>query len=205
MSEKGLLIVVSAPSGTGKGSIISKLLEEDNNITHSVSATTRKPRKGETEGVSYFFMDNLEFEEMIEDNAFIEWDKYIDNYYGTPKKYIIDKNNEGTDVILDITVRGAVDLKEQWNDVVMIFVLPPSIEELERRIKSRAANTEEEIKMRLETAYKEFKYIEHYEYVIVNDDLSLAVSQIKTIIDAERMKYKRNPSIVEKIYKGEIK
>lgn len=205
MSEKGLLIVVSAPSGTGKGAIIEKLIEDDKNITHSVSATTRQPRKGETDGVSYFFMDRTGFEKMIDDRELIEWDEYVGNYYGTPKKYIVDMTEAGKDVILDITVAGAVNIKEQWPEAVMIFVLPPSIEELERRITGRGTDTKEAIKNRLDQAYGEFRFVENYEYVIVNDDLDVAVDDVKTIINAERMKYTRNPSIMDNLYKGDKK
>lgn len=205
MAEKGMLIVVSAPSGTGKGAIIEKLLENDKNITHSVSATTRKPRKGEIEGVSYYFMDKLEFEEMISNNNLLEWDEYCNNYYGTPKKYIDDITSKGGDVILDITVAGAVNIKKECPEAVMIFVLPPSIKELERRITGRGTDSPEAIKTRLDYAYAEFKHVDNYEYVVVNDDLELAVSEVENIVTAERMKYTRNPSIMDKLYKGDLK
>lgn len=205
MAEKGMLIVVSAPSGTGKGAIIEKLLADDKNITHSVSATTREPRKGETDGVSYFFINRTEFEKMISNGKLIEWDEYVGNYYGTPKKYIEDKTAAGGDVILDITVAGAVDIKKTWPGAVMIFVLPPSIEELERRITRRGTDSPDAIKSRLEYAYAEFRHVDKYEYVVVNDNLDMAVKEVKTIIASERMKYKRNPSILDKLYKGDLK
>lgn len=205
MAEKGILIVVSAPSGTGKGAIIEKLLADDKNITHSVSATTRQPRKGETDGVSYYFLSRSEFEKMISEKALIEWDEYVGNYYGTPRKYIDEKTAAGGDVILDITVAGAVNIKKECPEAVMIFVLPPSIEELERRITSRGTDSAEAIKNRLDYAYAEFKHVDKYEYVVVNDDLDTAVGEIKDIIAAERMKYNRNPSILDKLYKGDIK
>ena len=205
MAEKGMLIVVSAPSGTGKGAIIEKLLADDNNITHSVSATTRKPRKGEKDGVSYFFLKRPEFEEMIEQGALIEWDEYVGNYYGTPKKFIEDTTAAGGDVILDITVPGAVNIKKECPEAVMIFVLPPSIDELERRIKARGTDSARSISNRLEKAYAEFKHVGEYEYVVVNDDLDACVAEVKTIIASERMKYSRNPSIMDKLYKGDLK
>ena len=205
MAEKGILIVVSAPSGTGKGAIIEKLIADDSNITHSVSATTRSPRKGEKDGVSYFFMDKTRFEDMISKGALIEWDKYCGNYYGTPKQYIDEITAKGGDVILDITVAGAINIKKECPDAVMIFVLPPSIEELEKRIKSRGTDSEEAIKRRLEFAYSEFTHAGDYEYIVINDDLNTAVLEVKTIIEAERKKYFRNPSTMDNLYKGELK
>lgn len=205
MAEKGMLIVVSAPSGTGKGAIIEKLLADDSNITHSVSVTTRAPRKGEVDGVSYYFVSKPEFKKMIANHELIEWDEYVDNYYGTPKKYIDEVTSKGGDVILDITVAGAVNIKKECPEAVMIFVLPPSIKELERRITGRGTDTPEAIKSRLEYAYAEFRHVEKYEYVVVNDNLKIAVDEVKTIVAAERMKYTRNPSILGKLYEGDIK
>ncbi|MFO7611901.1 MAG: guanylate kinase [Clostridia bacterium] len=205
MAEKGMLIVVSAPSGTGKGAIIEKLIDNDPNIRHSVSATTRKPRKGEKEGISYFFKTRNEFEKMIKDGALVEWDEYCGNYYGTPRVYIEETTAESLDVVLDITVAGAVDIKRGWPGAVMIFVLPPSLEELEKRIKSRGTEDEEAIRKRLEYSYSEFRHVDKYEYIVVNDDLNLAVLEVETIISAERMKYTRNPSVLDNLYKGELK
>ncbi len=205
VAEKGMLIVVSAPSGTGKGAIIKKLLIEDKNITHSVSATTREPRKGEKDGVSYFFMNKSDFKKMITKGALIEWDEYCGNYYGTPKKYIDDVTAAGGDVILDITVAGAVNIKKECPEAVMIFVLPPSIKELERRIKDRGTDSTADISSRLEFAYSEFNNIGDYEYAVVNDNLDTAVEEVKAIIAAERMKYKRNPLILDNLYKGDLK
>ena len=200
-----MLIVVSAPSGTGKGAIIEKLLENDKSITHSVSATTRTPREGEKDGVSYYFIDTLKFEKMISKGELLEWDEYCDNYYGTPKKYIDDITSKGDDVILDITVAGAVNIKKECPEAVMIFVLPPSIKELERRITGRGTDSPESIKNRLDYAYAEFKHVDDYEYVVVNDNLEIAVREVENIIMAERMKYTRNPSILDKLYKGDLK
>ena len=205
MAEKGILIVVSAPSGTGKGAIIEKLLKDDKNISHSVSATTRTPRKGEKDGVSYYFINKPEFEEMISKGELLEWDEYCDNYYGTPKKYINEITSKGGDVILDITVAGAVNIKKECPEAVMIFVLPPSIIELERRITGRGTDSPKSIKNRLDYAYAEFKHVDNYEYVVVNDDLEIAVKEVENIVTAERMKYTRNPSILDKLYKGDLK
>lgn len=205
MAEKGMLIVVSAPSGTGKGAIIERLLSDDGNIRHSVSATTRAPRKGEKDGVNYFFMERNDFEEMIARKELLEWDEYCGNYYGTPGKYIKEATDRGIDVVLDITVAGAIIIKKNFDDAVMIFVLPPSLDELESRIRNRGTEDDESLKKRLEYAYSEFRHVGDYEYVVVNDDLDTAVDEVTTIIEAERMKYRRNPSILDGLYKGELK
>jgi len=205
MAERGILIVVSAPSGTGKGAIIDRLMSDDDNIRHSVSATTRDPRNGEEDGVSYFFTDREAFMDMIQGNKLLEWDEYCGNYYGTPRDYIEETTGRGVDVILDITVAGAISIKRNYPDAVMIFVLPPSIDELERRIKYRGSEDEVSLKNRLDYAYSEFQHVGEYEYVVVNDDLETAVDEVKTIVAAERMKYSRNPSIMDELYKGEIR
>lgn len=205
MAEKGMLIVVSAPSGTGKGAIIERLLADDPNIRHSVSATTRNPRNGETNGVSYFFKEKKDFERMIANDELLEWDEYCGNYYGTPRQYIRETTDRGIDVILDITVAGAISIKRNYPDAVMIFVLPPSIAELEKRITNRGSENENSLKQRLEYAYSEFRHVSEYEYVVVNDNLETAVREVKTIVHAERMKYSRNPSIMDELYKGEIR
>ncbi len=205
MAEKGMLIVVSAPSGTGKGAIINRLIKQDKLISHSVSATTRKPRKGEKDGKSYFFVSIDDFREMIEEHELLEWDEYCGNFYGTPKKYIMDTIEGGRDIILDITVAGAVDIKKEFPDTVMIFVLPPSIEELKRRISKRGTEDDRSIEKRIASAYAEIKNIEIYDYVLINDKLEEAVVKAGTIIAAERMKFKRNPSITKILYKGELK
>jgi guanylate kinase len=142
---------------------------------------------------------------MIEQGALIEWDEYVGNYYGTPRKFIEDTTSAGGDVILDITVPGAVNIKKECPEAVMIFVLPPSIDELERRIKARGTDSARAISNRLEKAYAEFKHVGEYEYVVVNDDLDACVAEVKTIIASERMKYTRNPSILDKLYKGDLK
>jgi guanylate kinase len=199
MASEGMLIIVSAPSGTGKGAIIKRLTGGDNNIKYSVSATTRKPRAGETDGENYHFMNKEQFEDMITQKQLVEWDQYCGNYYGTPKKYIDEMTEKGTDVILEITVAGGVDVKKMYPDAVMIFVLPPSISELRRRITNRGTETPEDIENRLEKAYKELDYMKYYDYVVINDDLEKAVGQIREIINAERLKYFRNMDILNKI------
>lgn len=205
MAEKGMLIIVSAPSGTGKGAIIEGLAKQDPNIIHSVSATTREPRKGEKDGKSYFFVTTDKFRSMIEKKELLEWDEYCGNFYGTPKKFILDSMEKGQDVILDITVAGAVDIKKEFPEAIMIFVLPPSLEELRKRIGNRGTEDEQSISKRMKSAYSEIRQVENYEYVLINDELGKAISEAGTIIAAERMKYKRNLSIIDKLYKGELK
>lgn len=192
MSKKGLLILLSAPSGTGKGAVIKKLIEKDDNIKYSISATTRSPRCNEVDGVNYFFVSREEFEKMIINKELIEWDEYVGNYYGTPKKFIEKMTAEGKDVILEITVEGALNVKEMWPDSVMIFLLPPNMEELRKRISGRNTENESTINKRMQKAESELEYVSHYEYVVINDDLEIAVEEVHGIVKAERLKYKRN-------------
>ena len=159
MKNKGLLIIVSAPSGTGKGAIIKQLIEKDSNIRYSISATTREPRNNEVNNINYFFVSRPEFEKMIINKELIEWDEYVGNYYGTPKVFIEEMTNKGLDVILEITVEGALNVKELWADAVMIFLLPPSLVELRKRILGRDTENIDLINKRLEKAEHEMEYV----------------------------------------------
>ncbi len=199
MSQLGMLIIVSAPSGTGKNAVIKELMKADENIFYSVSVTTRKPRNKEKNGINYFFETRDEFEKMIINKELIEWDEYVNNYYGTPKKFIEEMTNEGKDVILEITVEGAINVKEMWPEAVMIFLLPPSMNELRKRIICRNTECEDSINQRMLSAEKELDYVNDYEYVVINDDLSYAVNQVEEIIHAERLKTIRNKNIVNKL------
>ncbi len=190
--HKGLLLVISGPSGTGKGTVCQKLLSNRSNIKYSVSATTRKPRDGEVNGVNYFFLSEKEFLDMLQNDALIEWDKYCDNYYGTPKKYVEDVLDQGIDVILEITVEGALEVKKKYPDCVLLFILPPSFEELRRRIVGRGTEEFDVIEKRLNQAQKEIEAVFEYDYYVVNDSLEEAVKNIETILDAERLKPNRN-------------
>jgi len=198
VSRRGLLIIVSAPSGTGKGAIIKKLIEKDDNIKYSISCTTREPRKNEVDNVNYFFVNRENFEKMIISKQLIEWDEYIGNYYGTPKKYIEKMTDKGKDVILEITVEGAVNVKELWEDAVMIFLLPPSLKELKRRIVGRNTEAENIIEKRMNKAKHELEYVSDYEYVVINDNLEHATNEVLGIIRAERLKCKRNENIIKR-------
>lgn len=206
-TRDGLVVVISGPSGTGKGTIY-KLLENSNpNVRFSVSATTRQPRKGEVEGISYFFKSTDEFKRMIENDDLIEWDLYCDNYYGTPVKYIEDVTAKGYDIILDITVEGAVNIKRKFPDSVLIFLLPPSFDELKRRIAGRGTETEEAIDKRLEAARKEITYIDMFDYAVVNYEAEKAVQDINNILDAEKHKINRNKDILKQLgmWNGRLK
>lgn len=192
MQQRGLLVVISGPSGTGKGTVCKKLMTERENVRYSVSATTRKPREGEVEGKNYFFVTESQFIDMLEKDALIEWDKYCDNYYGTPKAFIDQCVESGTDVILEITVEGALEIKQKYPECVLVFIVPPSLEELRRRIESRATECCDVIEKRLEQAANELKYVSKYDYLILNDSVDDAVLNIEKVLEAERLKPSRN-------------
>lgn len=196
MQQRGLLVVISGPSGTGKGTVCKKLMSERDSVRYSVSATTRKPRQGEVEGQNYFFVSEGEFLDMLERDALIEWDKYCDNYYGTPKAFVDKCIEEGTDVILEITVEGALEIKQKYPDCVLIFILPPSLEELRRRIESRATEHCDVIEKRMEQVSNELKYVTKYDYLILNDSVENAVLNIEKVLDAERLKPSRNSDLI---------
>lgn len=199
MFREGLLVVVSGPSGTGKGTVLNSIRQQEKNIKFSVSATTREPRSGEVDGVNYFFKTNEEFEAMIKNGELIEWVKYCDNYYGTPKKYIEDTIKSGYDCLLEIEVEGALNIKKIYPDCVSIFILPPSFDELRRRIESRGTEKPEVIEKRMEKALKEINYVDKYDYVVVNDDIEEAVNSIRYILASEKLKFSRNKDILKAI------
>lgn len=192
--KKGILLVMSGPSGAGKGTLCAHLREQIP-LALSVSATTRAPRKGEVEGVNYFFMTPDEFKEKIHQDGFIEWAKVYDNYYGTPRKYVEDLLESGQDVMLEIDPQGAKSVKLRNPDAVLVFIMPPSFKELERRIRGRGTETEEQIEKRLSCAVSEINTLAAYDYVIINADIQTAVDNLKAILLAERCKVSRNTSI----------
>jgi guanylate kinase len=199
MTHKGLLAVISAPSGTGKGTLLRELMESDKTIRCSVSATTRSPRRDEIEGKDYFFKTIEEFEGMISGNELIEWVEYCDNYYGTPRQHVSELLKEGYNVILEIEVEGALNVKKKFPDSILIFILPPSFTELEKRIKSRGTETLDSIKKRLDKARKEIEFIHKYDYVIVNSEIKKAAEEIRCILKAESLKINRNKEIINEI------
>ncbi|ADQ04419.1 guanylate kinase [Caldicellulosiruptor owensensis OL] len=189
--RNGLLIVISGPAGTGKGTVVGKLLEKNPNIKLSISKTTRKPRPGEKEGVNYFFVSREQFEEEIKNERFLEYAEYNNNYYGTPKDFVLESLRKGFDVILEIETKGALKIKKAFSDAVLIFLLPPSLEELHRRLIKRGTESEDEIKTRLEIAKNEIKLVSEYDYCVINDDVDNAVEKIQKIIEVEKLRSKR--------------
>ena len=188
---RGLLIVISGPSGAGKGTICKSFLERNPEVAISVSATTRSPRKGEVEGVNYYFMSKEQFKEKIEDNDFLEYAEVYDNFYGTPKSNVEELLESGRDVILEIDIQGALKVKENTEEGVFIFILPPSMEELKARIIKRGSETPESLMKRFKSAYKEINFISRYNYAVVNDEVETAVEKLEAIISAEKCRVDR--------------
>lgn len=189
--KNGSLIVISGPSGAGKGTIVKELLK-DSSIWLSISATTRAKRGKEIENVDYYFLDEKQFEKMIEEDSFLEYAKVHDHkFYGTPKKPILDKLYAGIDVILEIDIEGARQVKEHCPNAIFIFIVPPSMKELKRRLIGRQTESKEKIIERFKTAYKEINEISKYNYVVVNDEIDDAVAKVKAIIAAEKCRVDR--------------
>lgn len=189
--EKGLLIVLSGPSGVGKGTVCAALRERTKELVYSVSVTTRAPRKGEVDGVNYYFKTREEFEKMIANDELLEWAQYVNNYYGTPRAYVEEQLNKGNNVILEIEVQGAMQVKKKYPQGVFIFLTPPSMEELKNRITSRGTETDEAISNRLKAAQAEIELMEHYDYIVVNDQVEKACERIQAILIAEQCKKER--------------
>ena len=197
-NNKGLLIVVSGPSGAGKDTICQKLIKDDSNIWMSVSMTTRKPRPLEKDGVDYFFVSSEEFENKINDNTFLEYASYNDNYYGTPKDKVEKKLNEGKDVILVIDINGAINIKKIIPSALFIFIMPPDMETLKNRLIGRKTESKDKVVQRFITAYNEVNNYKKYNYVVVNDKVEDAVNKVKSIIQSEKCRVDR----IEDIYLG---
>ena len=189
--KQGQLIVVSGPSGAGKDTIISKVAEGNKKIWISVSATSRKPRKGEEEGINYFFLERDDFEAKTKEDYFLEYAEYAGNYYGTPKEKIIEKLDKGIDVILVIEIQGAMKIKEMLPETLFIFIMPPNEKTLLKRLAGRKTEDKKKIVERFEIAYKEINEVTKYNYVVVNDDLEKAISKVDAIIKAEKCRVDR--------------
>lgn len=201
---KGILFVISGPSGVGKTSIIRAVLERVEHVVFSVSCTTRPQRPGEVDGIDYFFVSKEKFLQMISENAFLEWAIVHDNYYGTPASFVFENLERGLDVILDIDVQGALKVKSSYSEAKFVFIAPPSFETLRERLKRRGTESEERITRRLENAKRELKHIPEFEYLLINEDLETSISNLISIIQAERLKFERlkDLELVRNLYGG---
>lgn len=195
MKKKGMIIIVSAPSGAGKTSICDALIESDKNIVYSISTTTREPRKGEKNGKEYYFVNDSDFKKMVKKKMFVEWAKVHDHFYGTSKKVLEQTINKGKDILLDIDVQGAVKIKKQYKNALMIFITTPNLKILKERLIKRNKDSMEVIKRRIENAKKELTYLPKYDYLILNDKLDKSIEEAKSVICAERISIKRNKNI----------
>lgn len=204
MNKKGILTVVSGFSGAGKGTIMKELLKKYDNYALSVSATTRAPRPGETDGREYFFKTKEEFEKMIAQDELIEYASYVNNYYGTPKAYVEEQLEAGKDVILEIEIQGALKVKEKMPDTLLLFITPPSVEELRKRLVGRGTETMDVIESRLKRAGEEAEGMDRYDYLIVNDKLDICVEDVHEIIRGEHLRSFRNAEFIEHM-KAELK
>lgn len=196
MKNKGLLLVVSAPSGCGKGTILGEILKDDS-FYYSISATTRAPREGEQDGVNYHFITKEEFEQRIAQGGMLEYAQYCGNYYGTPKKEVEQMRDAGRDVILEIEVEGAMKVRALCPDAVFLFIAPPSVEELRRRLNKRGTEAAEVIEERVSQASRELSYANQYDYIIVNGELEKAIQDFRTVVRAEKLRTKNGNKIDE--------
>lgn len=196
--NKGILLVLSGFSGSGKGTVMKEIMKKySDRYALSISATTRAPRPGETDGVEYFFKTRAEFEAMIENDELVEYAQYVSNYYGTPKAYVEEQLNAGKDVILEIEIQGALKIKEKFPDTLLLFMTPPSAEELKKRLIGRNTETMEVIESRLSRAVQEAEGIENYDYLIINDDLEKCVEQFHSIVTNEHYRVSRNEENID--------
>ena len=198
MSDKGVLTVISGFSGAGKGTVVKQLLDKYDYVL-SISATTRSPREGEQDGREYFFKTKEEFERMIAEHQLIEYARYVGNYYGTPKEYVVQQLEQGKDVILEIEMQGALHVREILPEANLIFLTPPAVDVLENRLRGRGTETEEVIRNRMARAKEECSYMEQYDYIVVNDDLDTCVNEVHGIITSEHLKMRRRLEFVTNI------
>lgn len=198
MSDRGVLTVISGFSGAGKGTVVKQLLQEyDYGL--SISATTRSPREGEQDGREYFFKTKEEFEKMIREHQLIEYAQYVGNYYGTPKEYVVQQLEQGKDVILEIEMQGALHVREILSEVNLIFLTPPTVDELERRLVSRGTETAEVIRERMARAKEESAYMKEYDYIVINDDLDECVENVHQLIRSLHYKREQQEGFIQKI------
>lgn len=196
--NKGSLFIVSGPSGCGKGTILTEILKQDK-FYYSISATTRNPRVGEVDGVNYHFLSKEKFEELIKNDGMLEYASYCDNYYGTPRKPVEDMLNAGKHVILEIEVQGAMNVMKKCPDAVSIFILPPSIKELRRRLNKRGTETDDVIEKRLAQAEREIKMAENYDYIMINGEFELAVQDLLSVIRSQELKKDNSKYLIDEV------
>lgn len=201
--SKGFLLVISGPSGSGKGTVSKELLSRNNDIVFSISATTRKPRPKEVNGVNYFFLEEEDFKRKVEENQFLEHAYVHTNYYGTPRDFVLEEIDKGEIVLLEIDVQGALQVKKNYKNVVFVFLLPPTMDELRNRIIKRGTESEEDIETRFKNAFQELDFVGEYDYFVVNDKVENAVENIENIIKAEKLRVKRHSDIKERVMKKE--
>ena len=201
MNQKGLIVVISGFSGTGKGTLMKELVKRYDNYALSISATTRAPRPGEEDGREYFFMKDADFEKLIAEDGLVEHAGYCGHYYGTPRKFVEENIEKGKNVILEIEIQGALQIKKKFPQALLLFVMPPSADELEKRLRGRGTETDEVIRGRLARAVEESKGIEEYEYILVNDDLDACVARMHQIIDSAHDTPARNADFIAEIRK----
>lgn len=201
-NKKGALLVVSGFSGAGKGTVMKELLSKYDSYALSISMTTRAPRVGEENGREYFFVDTATFEEKIKENKVIEYAKYCDNYYGTPREYVEDQLAKGKDVILEIEIQGALKVKEMFPDTILVFIMPPNAAELKRRLVSRGTETPEVIEQRMNRAVEEARHMEKYDYIVINDDLDTCVEELHGIVNVVHKEAIRNKEKIKEMKKG---
>lgn len=199
LKERGILIVVSGFSGAGKGTLMKELINRYDNYALSVSMTTRNPRPGEENGEAYFFVTKDEFEARIQKNGLIEYANYCGNFYGTPREYVEKQLEAGKDVILEIEIQGALKIKEQYKDALLLFVMPPSVEELRRRLIGRGTETEEVIEQRMSRANAEAEGIENYDFIVINDELEKCVTELHNLVQAAHNAPSRNQDFIKNI------
>ncbi len=199
--NKGILIVVSAPSGCGKGTILAEILK-DESFYYSVSATTRSPRPGEQNGINYHFLTREQFEEKINSDGMLEYAEYCGNYYGTPKDKVLEKINEGKNVILEIEVQGAMQIKKKCPEALFVFIAPPSVSELRNRLVNRGTESTEVIEKRVSEAAHEISFAEKYDYVIINDDLDTAINDFKAVTRAALLTAENQKNIIDEVLKN---
>lgn len=199
--NKGILVVVSGFSGAGKGTVMKELLKRYQNYALSISVTTRSPRPGEKDGKDYFFRTKEEFETLIQEDALLEYAQYVENYYGTPRAYVEKQLLEGKDVILEIEIQGAMKIKEKIREAVLVFVTPPNMEELRKRLVGRGTESLEVIQSRMKRAGEEAEGMENYDYLLLNDDLDICVETLHQIIQSEHSKLNRNSELVQELKK----